>query len=80
MKNVIDLNTCSVAHDIQILCKLEHEVEVDTTSFYKEHNHQRREFCIVCHAWKDLSPCDNLDIGNEQNDTVMHAPEDRAFF
>lgn len=59
---------------------LEHEVEVDTTSFYKEHNHQKHEFCIVFRAGKDLSPCDNLDIGIVRNGTEMHAPEDQAFF
>ena len=63
---------------IQILCKLEHEVEEDTTFSYREHNLQMHAFCIVFHGEKAPSPCDNLGTGKVQNDIVMHAPEDQA--
>lgn len=72
------LDLCNVVHCTQILCKLEHEVEGDTTFSYKEHNLQMHGFCNVSHGEKDPSPCDNLGIGNVRNDIVMHAPEDQA--
>ena len=74
----VDVQTCNVVHCTQILCKLEHEVEGDTTFSYKEHNLQMHGFCNVSHGEKDPSPCDNLGIGNVRNDIVMHAPEDQA--
>ena len=76
----VDVQTCNVVRGTQIPCKLEHEVEGDTTFSYREDNLQKHVFCIVSHGGKDPSPCDNLDIGNVENDTEMHAPADRAFF
>lgn len=72
------LDLCNVVRGTQILCKLEHEVEGDTTFSYRERNLQMRGFCIVSHGGKAPSPCDNLGIGKVQNDIVMHAPEDQA--
>lgn len=72
--------TCNVVHDIQIPCKLEHEVVGDTTFSCREGNHQMPLFCIVSHGGKGPSLCDSLDIGNVVNGIEMHAPEDQAFF
>lgn len=71
--------TCSVVRDTVILCKLEHEVEEDTTFSYTEHNLPMHEFCNVCHDGKDPSLYDNWDTGTVQNGNVTHVPEDQAF-
>lgn len=64
----------------RILCKLEHEVGGDTTFSYRGHNHQKHVFCNVSHDGKDPSPYDNWGTDIVQNDIVMHALEDQAFF
>lgn len=74
-----DVQTCNVVRGTQILCKLEHEVEGDTTFFYTEHNLQMHVFCIVSHGGKGPSLSDNEGIGSVENDIEMHAPEDQAF-
>jgi hypothetical protein len=74
----VDPQTCNVVRGTQILCKLEHEVEGDTTFSYRERNLQTRGFCTVSHGGKAPSPFDNLGLGKVQNNIVMHAPEDQA--
>lgn len=74
------LNLCNVVHGIQIPCMHEHVVEANTTFSYIERNLRRHVFCNAFHDGKAPSPCDNLDIGNGENDIEMHAQEDQAFF
>lgn len=76
---MFDRQTCNVAHGTQILCKHEHEVEANTTFSCKERNLRKHVFCSASHGGKGPLPCDNLDIGNVQNDIGMHAQADQAF-
>lgn len=68
-----------MAHGTQILCKLEHEVEGDTTFSYREHILQMPGLCIEFHGGKAPSPYDNWGTDIVLNDIVMRAPEDQAF-
>lgn len=68
-----------MVHGIQIPCKLEHEVEGDTTFSCREDNHQKPVFCIVSHGGRGPSLCDSLGIGIVENGIEMHEPEDQAF-
>jgi len=77
---MLDPPTCNVVHGIQIPCMHEHVVEANTTFSYIERNLRRHVFCNAFHDGKAPSPCDNLDIGNGENDIEMHAQEDQAFF
>lgn len=67
-------------HGTQILYKLGHEVGGDTTFSYKAHSLLMHAFYTVSHDGKDPWLYDNLGIDIVQNDTVMHVPEDQAFF
>lgn len=76
----VHANLCSAVHDNQIFCKLEHEFEVDTTSFYIGDSHQRSVSCIVFRGGTASLPCDSLDTDSVESDTELHALEDQAFF